>query len=217
MVALLARQAARVQSLVAGMALLASPAFAGGLTIRVVDAAGHPVQDAVVTLKPANGAVLRPRIEGPYRVTQQATQFHPFVSVVPAGATVAFPNFDPFRHHVYSFSAAKRFELKLFARDQTRSVTFDQPGVVAIGCNIHDSMSAYIFVTDTVWTTRSPANGTVRFGDTPGGPFTLQVWHPFLRAPGGVLTRSYMASGADRSEMITVSLRAPPMHAMGGY
>jgi plastocyanin len=217
MIASLARQTARVLWPIAGMALLAPPAFAGGLTVRVVDAAGHPVQDAVVTLKPVSGAAQRPRMEGPYRVTQQDTQFHPFVSVVPAGATVAFPNLDPFRHHVYSFSPAKRFELKLFARDQTRSVTFDQPGVIAIGCNIHDSMSAYIFVTDTVWTTRSPGNGTVRFGDTPNGPFTLQVWHPFLRAPGGVLTRSYSASGADRSETITVSLRAPPMHPMGGY
>jgi plastocyanin len=217
MIASLARLTTRVMLLIAGTALLASPALAGGLTIRVVDAAGHPVQDVVVTLKPVSGAALHPRMEGPYRVTQQDTQFHPFVSVVPAGATVAFPNLDSFRHHVYSFSAAKRFELKLFARDQTRSVTFDQPGVIAIGCNIHDSMSAYIFVTDTVWTTRSPANGTVRFIDTPGGPFTLQVWHPYLRAPGGVLTHSYTASGADRSETITVSLRAPPMHAMGAY
>jgi plastocyanin len=203
--------------LIVSLALWASPALAGGLTIRIVDAVGHPVTDAVVTLRPANAAPSRPRLEGTYRVTQQDTQFHPFVSVVPAGATVAFPNLDPFRHHVYSFSSAKRFELKLFARDQTRSVTFDRPGVAAIGCNIHDSMSAYIFVTDTVWTARSPANGTVRFGDTPAGPFVLQVWHPFLRAPGGVMTRSYTASGADRTETIAIALRAPPMHSMSGY
>src|SRR5262245_53423681 len=116
MIASLARQTAQIILLIAGPGLLASPALAGGFTVRVVDAAGHPVQDAVVTLKPVSGAALRPRMEGPYRVTQQETQFHPFVSVVPAGATVAFPNLDPFRHHVYSFSAAKRFELKLFAR-----------------------------------------------------------------------------------------------------
>jgi plastocyanin len=217
MVASFARQTARVIALIAASALPGSPALAGGFTVRVIDAAGHPVQDAVITLKPVGAAAVRPRMEGPYRVTQQDTQFHPFVSVVPVGATVAFPNLDPFRHHVYSFSRAKRFELKLFARDETRSVTFDQPGVIAIGCNIHDSMSAYIFVTDTVWTTRSPANGTVRFADTPGGQFALQVWHPYLRAPGGGLTRSYSANGTDRTEVITVSLRTPPMHAMGGY
>jgi plastocyanin len=198
-------------------ALGAAPAEAASLTVRIVDASGHPVRDAVVTLRPVAGVAPRARLEGPYRVVQQDTQFQPFVSVIPVGATVAFPNLDPFRHHVYSFSAAKRFELKLFARDQTRSVVFDRPGIVAVGCNIHDAMSAYIFVTDTVWTTRSPAGGTVRFGDTPPGNFALQVWHPYLRAPGNVLTRGYGPAAADRSETITVSLRAPPMHGMGGY
>jgi plastocyanin len=212
-----AKRAARVLLVGLGLALMATPALAGSLTIRVVDSGGRPVSDAVVTLKPATGAAPRPRMEAAYRVTQQDTQFHPFVTVVPSGATVAFPNLDPFRHHVYSFSPAKRFELKLFARDQTRSVTFEQPGIVAIGCNIHDSMSAYIFVTDTVWTTRSPASGSVTFGDTPAGPFVLQVWHPYLRAPGGVLTRNYAPSAANRSETIAVALRAPPMHRMGGY
>lgn len=217
MIASLARRAAQVLVSMLSVALLATPAAAGSLTVRVVDSAGRPVSNAVVTLKPVAGAAPRARVEPAYRVTQQDTKFHPFVSVVPAGATVAFPNFDPFRHHVYSFSAAKRFELKLFARDQTRSVTFDKPGIAAIGCNIHDSMSAYIFISDSVWTTLSPANGTVRFGNTPGGSFVLQVWHPFLRAPGGVLTRNYTPSAVDRSEAITVALRAPPMHRAGGY
>lgn len=217
MIASLARRTAQILALVVSCVLPAAPAAAGSLTVRVGDAAGRPVQDAVVTLRPAASAAPRARMEAAYRVTQQDTRFHPFVSVVPAGATVAFPNLDPFRHHVYSFSPAKRFELKLFGRDQTRSVTFDQPGIVAIGCNIHDSMSAYIYVTDTVWTTRSPANGTVRFGNTPGGNFVLQVWHPDLRAPGGVLTRNYGSSGVDRSEKITIALRARPMHRMRDY
>ena len=84
-----------------------------------------------------------------YYLRQRQHQFHPFVLVVPVGANVSFPNFDPTRHHVYSFSPAKRFELKLFARDQSRSVRFDKPGVVALGCNIHDQMSAFIDVVDT--------------------------------------------------------------------
>ena len=207
----------RTGVLLLGLAAWAAPAMAGSLTVRVVDTSGHPVQDAVVTLKPGSGAAAPARMGAGYRVAQQDTQFHPFVTVVPVGATVAFPNFDPFRHHVYSFSSAKRFELKLFARDQTRSVTFNQPGIVAIGCNIHDNMSAYVFVTDTVWTARASVNGTVRFGDTPGGRFVLQVWHPYLRAPGGVLTASYTSIGADRTETITISLRAPPTHRAGSY
>lgn len=217
MIASLAKLSTQVLTMLVGLTIFSGPACAGALTVRVVDGSGHPVQDAVVTLKPVSGATLRPRIERDYRVIQQDTEFKPFVSVVPMGATVAFPNLDPFRHHVYSFSSAKRFDLKLFARDQTRSVTFDQPGIVAVGCNIHDSMSAYIFVTDTVWTTHAPTNGIVRFSDTPEGQFILQIWHPYLRAPGGVFTRRYTASNADRSEAIKVALRPPPMHTMGGY
>ena len=78
-------------------------------------------------------------------------------------------------------------------------------------------MSAYIYVTDTIWTMRSPANGTVRFGDTPDGAFDVQVWHPYLRAPGGVLKRRIARSGTSGTETITLTLRAPPMHKMGGY
>lgn len=192
-------------------------AWAESLSLRIVDTAGRPVENAVVTLRPATGAAPRPRIEAGYRVNQQDMQFHPFVSVVPTGASVAFPNFDPFRHHVYSFSPAKRFELKLFAKDQTRRITFEKPGIVAIGCNIHDAMSAYIFVTDTAWTARSLANGSVRFDDAPGGDFVLQLWHPYLRAPGSVLSLAYKAGRSDRTETIRVSLRSPPMHKMGGY
>jgi hypothetical protein len=96
-------------------------------------------------------------------------------------------------------------------------VAFDRPGVVAIGCNIHDSMSAFIFVTDSVWTARSGSNGIVRFGDTPGGQFVASVWHPYLRAPGGAMSRFMAATAADHADSFIVSLRPPPMHRMGGY
>ena len=200
----------------AAIAACAAPVSAGTLDVRIVDAGGRPVSNAVVTLKPAKGAAPKPRVERGYQVIQRNMQFQPFVSIVPVGGAVAFPNLDGFRHHVYSFSKAKRFELKLFAKDQSRSVTFDRPGVVAIGCNIHDRMSAYIFVTDTVWTTRSGANGAVTFRDTPAGAYVIQVWHPYLRAPGGVLSRT-ASSGADRSESFKLGLRPPPMHHPGGY
>lgn len=200
------------------LAGLSAAAFAGApVTVRIVDAAGRPVTDAVVTLVPASGGAPRPRAAGGYRVVQKNTTFNPFVSIVPVGATVAFPNLDPFRHHVYSFSPAKTFELKLFASDQSRSVTFDRAGIVAIGCNIHDSMSAYIFVSDTPWAQRTPASGTVRFSDSPSGAVVMKVWHPYLRSPGGVLVRPLGPVDAARSETLKVSLRAPPVHTMSDY
>ena len=158
--------------------------------MRVVDPSGRPVRDAVVALYPVSRRSPRPHAGGRYVVSQQNLQFHPFLTIVPVGADVSFPNLDPTKHHVYSFSAAKRFELKLFAKDQSRTVHFDKPGVVALGCNIHDQMSAFIFVTDSAWTARTNAQGWPIFGDAPNSAGRLTVWHPYLRSPGGLLQQA---------------------------
>ena len=193
------------------VAVHAFPALAEPLSVRVADARGRPVKDAVVTVRPAGGAARKPASSGDYAVSQKDLQFHPFVLVVPVGARVSFPNRDPMKHHVYSFSAPKRFELKLFAKDQSRSVVFDKAGVVALGCNIHDQMTAFIVVTDSQWTARTDAQGIARFGNVPAAPAKLTVWHPYLRAPGNLLARTIKGGG---SEAFQVNLRAPPM-AMG--
>jgi plastocyanin len=193
----------------------AAPLAAAPLAVRVTDAGGKPVANAVVILRPAAGAG-RPMVVGRgYTVSQKDLQFHPFVLVVPVGAIVSFPNLDPTKHHVYSFSTAKRFELKLFARDQSRSVTFDKPGVIALGCNIHDAMTAFIVVADSAWTARTDAQGRVQFADAPATGGTLSVWHPYLRAPGGTLSRPLGPKEASAS--FSVRLRPPPVHAMSGY
>jgi plastocyanin len=190
----------------AGLAL-AAPVAAASLTVRVVDSSGKPVRDAVVTLYPASG-VRSPKPSGRYVVSQQNLQFHPFLSIVPVGADVSFPNFDNTKHHVYSFSAAKRFELKLFAKDQSRTVHFDKAGVVALGCNIHDQMTAFIVVTDSVWTARTNGQGVAAFENAPDAPGRVTVWHPYLRAPGGIVQQGL--SAAQRSVNFSVRLRPPP-------
>jgi plastocyanin len=184
----------------------ASPLAAAPLAVRVVDSSGHPVRDAVVTLYPAAGA-RPPHASGRYVISQQNLQFHPFLTIVPVGADVSFPNLDPTKHHVYSFSAAKRFELKLFAKDQSRTVHFDKAGVVALGCNIHDAMSAFIVVTDSAWTARTNVQGMAVFGDAPNSAGRLTVWNPYLRSPGGVLSQS--VSPGQRSASFSVRLRPP--------
>jgi plastocyanin len=192
-----------------------APAFAGALTVRIVDASGRPVKDAVVTVRPAGTAARPMKIGGSYAVKQRNLQFQPFVSIVPQGATVSFPNLDPTKHHVYSFSPAKRFELKLFAKDQSRSIRFDRPGVIALGCNIHDAMSAFIVVSDSAWTAVTDGKGFVRFADIPVAPASMTVWHPYLREPANQLTRR-LAVGSS-SELVAVRLRPAPMHNMSGY
>lgn len=193
--------------------LTAAEAAAAPLAVRVVDARGRPVSDAVVTLR--SGVPAKPAAGGSYSVSQKDMQFHPFVLVVPVGARVSFPNLDPTRHHVYSFSPSKKFELKLFAKDQSRSVVFDRPGVVALGCNIHDAMTAFIYVADNRWTAKTGANGIVRFADAPNGTGRVSVWHPYLRAKANVVERQLAAS--DRNPSFTVALRAPPMAMNDGY
>ena len=188
---------------------LTVPLSAAPLAVRVVDASGRPVRDAVVTLYPAGSAARAPSAGGRFVVSQQNLQFHPFLTIVPVGADVSFPNLDPTKHHVYSFSPAKRFELKLFARDQSRTVRFDRAGVVALGCNIHDAMSAFIVVTDSAWTTRTNAQGIAAFGNAPNAPGRVTVWHPFLRAPGGTLQQAIAPT--QRSANFMVRLRPPPV------
>jgi len=206
-----------VRNLIVALSLAgaASPLFAANLSVRVVDASGRPVRDAVVTLYPSGSAARPARPGGRYTVSQQNLQFHPFLAVVPVGADVSFPNLDPTRHHVYSFSPAKKFELKLFAKDQSRTVHFDKPGVVALGCNIHDQMSAFIVVTDSAWTARTNAQGVASFSDAPSVPARLTVWHPYLRAPGGQVQQVVAAS--QRSLNFQVRLRPPPAMSMADY
>lgn len=197
----------RVISLAGGLCL-APGAAAAPLAVRVIDASGRPVRDAVVTLYPSGSAARPARGSGRFMVSQKNIQFHPFLSIVPVGAEVSFPNLDPTKHHVYSFSPAKKFEIKLFARDQSRSVRFDKPGVVALGCNIHDAMNAFIVVTDSAWTVRTNAQGLAAFGDAPNAPGRVTVWHPYLRAPGGIMQQP--VAPLQRGASFSVRLRAPP-------
>jgi len=200
----------------AAFALMATLAHAASLRVQVVDQAGAPVQDAIVYAVPVSG---KPPATKPLPavIDQIKRRFVPMVSAVQTGASVTFPNKDNIEHDVYSFSPAKRFELKLFAKDQARSVLFDRPGVIAIGCNIHDNMVAYIYVTDTLWTGRTDANGQVSFGDVPAQAVELSVWHPNLAAPANVVTKQISLGAANRVETVPVKFRPAALRNTGGY
>jgi plastocyanin len=182
--------------------MLPGVAAAADLVVSVRTTTGAPVSDAVVTLPDIHGAL---RGGGPYRMAQHDLQFDPFVLVAPVGAEVAFPNLDRVRHHVYSFSPAHPFELKLYGRDESRSVRFDKAGVIALGCNIHDSMVAFIVVVDTPFAVKTDAAGLAVFHDAPAGAQTIRVWHPYLRAPGNAVT----VRGAGRVA-VAAEVRPPP-------
>ena len=172
-------------------ALLGVPiaAWAGEVTVTLKDQHGAPVADAVVTLQYPGGEVPSHYAQ-PLQMGQKNLMFTPFVLVVPVGAEVNFANQDKVRHHVYSFSPAKTFELKLFGKDQSHSVRFDKPGAVALGCNIHDNMAAYVKVVDAPLAAKTDGAGRVELPDVPAGPAALSVWHPYMRAPANQMSVS---------------------------
>jgi len=142
--------------------------------------ADGPVANAVVHATRTDGESL-PRPADPEAVMDQRDrQFAPHVLPVLAGTSVRFPNSDDTRHHVYSFSEAKTFELQLYHGETARPVTFEQPGVVTLGCNIHDWMLGYIYVLDTPAFARTDASGQGRIGDLPAGEYRVELWHPRL-------------------------------------
>ena len=200
------------------IALLPAVAYAADLDVQIRSTDGAPVAGAVVSVHLIGRATPRPRASGTYMVDQQDIQFHPFVTAVPMGASVMFMNHDPVRHHVYSFSAARKFELKLASKQQNQSVLFDKPGIVPLGCNIHDRMIAYLDVVDTPWAKTADANGHVVLRDIPAGAVTISVWHPYLRAPGNSVSRNVaLSEGTPHGERFVAPMRTPPHDPGSGY
>jgi|CXWL01.1.fsa_nt_gi plastocyanin len=190
--------------------VMAQPAFAGEMRVTVLDAGGRPVPNAVVTLHFASQPTAPPSFPWAMRVSQRNMQFDPFVLIAPVGASVAFPNFDTQRHHVYSFSEAGPFELRLYGHDETRSVRFRNVGVIAIGCNIHDSMNAFIYVVATPFAIKTGPDGVAVLSGLPSGAATLRVWHAYMRTPNNIVDRAVTVPDANSVQAFQVRLRPPP-------
>jgi plastocyanin len=189
--------------------IAAWPAFAADLAVKVTTPAGKPVRDAVVTVHtdaPMSGAYRG----DPSRVVQQNLQFDPFVLIVPVGAEVSFPNRDQVRHHVYSFSPANRFELRLYSKDENRTVRFPVAGAVALGCNIHDSMVAFVKVVDTPFAAKTSAAGEAALRNLPAGSATLRVWHPYGKSAGNQIERKIALGRDDAAQTVILDVRTPP-------
>ncbi|WP_158700954.1 hypothetical protein [Phytohalomonas tamaricis] len=113
-------------------------------------------------------------------MAQQNMRFVPHVLAIAVGDVVNFPNADTTRHQVYSLSEAKVFTTRLYVGEPQAPISFDKPGIVALGCNIHDQMQAFILVSDAPYFAQADANGSARFIDLPDGPYRVTVWHPRL-------------------------------------
>ena len=148
------------------------------IVAKVADPQGKPIADAVVVAVPAEGGARLPNKPRDNVVDQVDKQFVPKVQAVLVGTAVTFPNNDNVRHQVYSFSPAKRFELPLYAGVPAQPIVFDKPGVVVLGCNIHDWMVGYIYVSESPYFAKTGKDGRAVLSDLPPRTYVVRVWHP---------------------------------------
>lgn len=170
----------------------ANAAVAGSLNVTVKDNKGNVVPDAVVY---ARSGATAARASKRAVIDQQDKQFMPYVTAVQVGTSILFPNKDNIRHHVYSLSPAKKFELPLYAGVPADPVLFDKEGFITLGCNIHDWMIAYVAVVGTPYFKVTGNDGHVSLKDLPPGHYSVMVWHPLLKGSPDSLAQSIEIAG----------------------
>lgn len=165
-------------------------AYAEALTLKVQDADGRPIAGAVVMLRSLDRE-LPPAAPVSEVIEQLELAFKPGLVVVPVGSKVAFPNSDIVSHQVYSFSPAKKFQLPLYRGKPYPPVVFDTPGIVTLGCNIHDGMLGHVVVSDAPFNGIAGADGGWLAPVLPAGRYEASVWHPRLRSGGKPWTQQF--------------------------
>lgn len=168
----------RLIPMLTGLACTAAQATPWSIQVR--NSAGQPLADAVVAVELLGRPTKADGVKAD--MAQRDRQFQPQLLIVQTGTAVNFPNFDTVRHHVYSFSPIKVVDIKLYSGTPSEPIVFDKPGVAALGCNIHDRMSAHIVVVDTPLFTKTDAAGVAKF-DLPAGEHQLKVWHLSRKTP----------------------------------
>ena len=197
----------RLHMLVAAVGLLTSlAATAADVAVRVTDERGQALADAVVFLEsPSAKAAAKPK--SGVEIEQVNRTFLPRVTVVPTGSAISFPNHDTVRHHVYSFSNPKTFDLKLYAGTPTTPVLFDKPGVIVLGCNIHDQMIAWIVAVDTPYYGKTDNTGNLVVGNVPPGSYRLKVWHTRMPQSAAMFDQALTAAaGAGAIQVVLKGL-----------
>jgi plastocyanin len=206
-------------SLLLTVLVFAGDLLAGSLEVVVKDDKGGPGFDAVAYAVGAASAAPKKHAV----VDQRDKQFIPYVTAVQVGTAVSFPNSDNIRHHVYSFSPAKKFELPLYSGVPAEPVVFDKVGFVTLGCNIHDWMIAYVAVLPTPYFQVTRQDGRAMLKDLPAGQYTVQVWHPALKGQPEAFAERVDVGDGTKTLMFTLPLkhdvrakRAPGL-TTGGY
>ena len=152
------------------------PAGAASVLLALRETGGASVGEAVLAAFPLDPVALPPPAAA--TMDQKGRKYVPHILPIQTHARVAFANSDNLSHHVYSFSPAKRFQLFLTRGQPAQTIVFDQPGVVTLGCNLHDWMLGYIVVLDTPYFAQTDERGRATLSSLPAGRYRLEVWHP---------------------------------------
>jgi len=185
--------------------------YAATLSLQIGDGQGQALEDAVVTLTSESGepSTARPPPRDHF-IDQKDETFIPTVEVMQVGDSVIFRNSDRTRHHVYSFSPLGSFEFVLKPNEVSPPVKLQKVGVIAVGCNIHDFMVNYLFVTDGSWTAKSDAKGVAAIAGLPPGNYIAHFWHPRLR-PGAPQPAEKISIAGEQTNA-TIALPVLPEH-----
>jgi hypothetical protein len=157
-------------------------------------------------LQPHAAPLPTPPQAGPYRLTQKDKQFIPHLLVVPTGASVQFPNLDPFFHNVFSLFNGKRFDLGLYESGSSRSVRFDREGVSYIFCNIHPDMGAVVLALSTPYYATSDASGQIVIHNVVPGSYELNFWSESVSARSLMTLKREIRVAADDVPLGAVAL-----------
>ena len=194
------------------------PNAAFALSIAIADANGVPVANAVVTISTQTPHLEHePGLIDNISIQQKNRNFAPKVSVIAVNQQVHFPNNDDVLHHVYSFSPAKMFEFALYGNDQSPGIVFDKPGLVVLGCNIHDHMRGYIYVTAAPYFGLTDDDGKLVLPTEQSAPypqqFAIEIWHPEQISEQPVTKTVTFDSAEEQSKLQEFSLDVRPQRA----
>jgi plastocyanin len=190
------------------------PAGAADISVTVVDRDGHGIADVAVTATPTRRSGAGSSNEARTAVMDQSNlTFTPRLLVIATGTSVAFPNSDTVSHQVYSFSPAKRFQLPLYKGQAHPPVIFDRAGLVVLGCNIHDVMVGYIYVTDAPYFGKTDSNGNFAVTNAPDGEYQIGIWSPYITDSAATLERTIHIKADEPGTLriqLTQKLRSKP-------
>ncbi|MGO1462771.1 MAG: hypothetical protein ACTHV7_10640, partial [Oleiphilaceae bacterium] len=94
-------------------------------------------------------------------------------------------------------------------------VLFDQPGIVELGCNIHDHMQAFIVLADTRAIGQTDEQGEVTLALDFGvaqipSTLSLNIWHPRLPDNTRPVVREIRSTALTNATIETINIELVP-------